>query len=174
MNDRAEANVKQAVPFFHVANIEESVRYYVDGLGFEMTKKWIDEGKLRWCWLQLGDAALMLQEFRKEGRDSWTPEGKVGVGVSVNFICADALAIYREVMARGIEPSRPFVGNAMWVVSLSDPDGYKICFESYTDAPEETEFSEPGSLKSRSLKSKRRPHPALCNRRMMSMNPDCG
>jgi hypothetical protein len=21
-------------------------------LGFEMTKKWIDEGKLRWCWLQ--------------------------------------------------------------------------------------------------------------------------
>ncbi|HSB09787.1 MAG TPA: hypothetical protein VLM38_09915 [Blastocatellia bacterium] len=60
-------DVKQAVPFFRVSNIEASVRYYVGGLGFEITKKWIHEGKLRWCWLQLGDASLMLQEFWKEG-----------------------------------------------------------------------------------------------------------
>jgi hypothetical protein len=30
----------------------------------------------------------------------------------------------------------------MWVTSLSDPDGYRILFESDTDVPEETEFSE--------------------------------
>ena len=63
---KTEPNVKQAVPFFGVSNIEESVQYYVHGLGFEMTKNWIDEGKLRWCWLELGGAALMLQEFRAE------------------------------------------------------------------------------------------------------------
>ncbi|PIU95014.1 MAG: hypothetical protein COS65_04660, partial [Armatimonadetes bacterium CG06_land_8_20_14_3_00_66_21] len=68
-----------------------------------MTKKWMDAGKLRWCWLQLGDAALMLQEFRKEGHDSWVPDGKVGLGVSLCFRCKDAVAIYREVRARGIE-----------------------------------------------------------------------
>ncbi|MFZ0803517.1 MAG: VOC family protein [Terriglobales bacterium] len=135
-------NVKQAVPFFGVSNIEQSVRFYVDGLGFEMTKKWIPEGKLRWCWLQLGDAALMLQEFRKEGLNSWKPEGKVGVGVSICFICEDALTIYREVMSRGIKASRPFVGNAMWVTSVSDPDGYRIEFESCTDVPEETVLSD--------------------------------
>jgi len=135
-------NVKQAVPFFRVSNIEESVRFYVDGLGFEMTKKWTPEGKLRWCWLQLGDAALMLQEFRKEGLDSWTPEGKVGVGVSICFQCEDALAIYREVTSRGIKASRPFVGNGMWVTSVPDPDGYRIEFSSYTDVPEETVLSE--------------------------------
>jgi lactoylglutathione lyase len=137
-----ETNVKQAVPFFRVSSIEESVRYYVNGLGFEMTKNWIDEGKLRWCWLQLGDAALMLQEFRKEGHDSQVPRAKVGEGVSICFICKDALSIYRQVIARGIKASRPFVGNGMWVTSLSDPDGYRIEFESYTDVPEETEFSE--------------------------------
>ena len=138
---KPEPNVKQAVPFFGVANIEESVHFYVDGLGFEMTKKWIDEGKLRWCWLQNGGAALMLQEFRKEGHDSWVPEGKVGVGVTISFQCEDALVIYRQATSRGIRASRPFVGNGMWVTSMADPDGYRIEFESYTDVPEETEYS---------------------------------
>ncbi len=84
----------------------------------------------------------MLQEFRKKGHDSWVPGGKVGVGVSIFFICADALAIYREVTARGIQASRPFVGSGMWVTSLSDPDGYRIEFESYTAVPEGTEYAE--------------------------------
>jgi len=139
---KAEPNVKQAVPFFAVSNIEESARYYVNGLGFEMTEKWIDEGKLRWCWLRLGDAALMLQEYRREGHDSRVPEGKVGEGVSIYFICEDALAIYRQAVSRGIKASRPFVGNGMWVTGLSDPDGYRIYFESVTDVPEETVLSE--------------------------------
>ena len=132
----SKANVQQAVPFFGVTNIETSIRYYVDGLGFEMTKKWIPKDKIEWCWLQLGDAALMLQTFRK------IPEQKVGVGVSICFQCQDALQIYRDVTARGIEARRPFVGNAMWVTTLTDPDGYMIEFESPTDVPEETEYSE--------------------------------
>jgi lactoylglutathione lyase len=53
-----EPNVTQVVPFFGVSNIEASIRFYVHGLGSEMTNQWIDEGKLRWCWLQLGGAAL--------------------------------------------------------------------------------------------------------------------
>ena len=136
-----ETNLKQAVPFFGVSNIEESVHYYVDGLGFRMTKKWEPDGKLQWCWLQAGGAALMLQEFWKEGHHAGKPEGKLGEGVSVCFICEDALAFYREVTVRGIQASKPFVGNAMWVTSLSDPDGYRIVFESYTDVPEGTEYS---------------------------------
>ena len=137
-----ETNVQQAVPFFAVSDMQASVRYYVDGLGFEMTKRWIDEGVLRWCWLERGGAALMLQEHRTEGHDSWAPASRVGEGVSIYFICRDALAIYREVTARGVQAARPFVGNRMWVVSLSDPDGYKLFFESATDAPEESLFSE--------------------------------
>jgi lactoylglutathione lyase len=136
------ANVKQAVPFFHVSNMEESLRFYVEGLGFEMTKKWIDEGKLRWCWLEIGHAALMLQEFRTEGHNSWKPSCKVGEGASICFLCEDALAIYRGAASRGIKVSRsPFVGNGLWVVRFSDPDGYRIDFESPTDVAEETEYS---------------------------------
>jgi lactoylglutathione lyase len=135
-------NVKQVVPFLAVSKMEASTRFYIDGLGFKMTIHWIDEGKLRWCWLELGGAALMLQEHRVEGNDAWTPEGKLGEGVSLVFICEDALGIYRTVTGRGIQASKPFVGNGMWVTSLSDPDGYKIEFESVTDTPEETEYTE--------------------------------
>ena len=84
----------------------------------------------------------MLQELAKEGHDSWTPEGKVGVGVSLCFQCEDAIAIYREATAHGLEASEPEVGNAMWVTTISDSDGYRLEFESATDVPEDTKLSE--------------------------------
>ena len=36
---KTEVNVEQAVPFFMVSSIESSMRFYVDGLGFTMTRK---------------------------------------------------------------------------------------------------------------------------------------
>jgi lactoylglutathione lyase len=92
--------------------------------------------------VQHGNAAIMLQEYRKEGPNSWTAEPRVGVGVSICFLCKDALALYKDFKSRGIEAKMPFVGNAMWVTSVQDPDGYKLEFESFTDVPEETVFSE--------------------------------
>lgn len=140
-------NVKQAVPFFHVTNLETSLRFYVDGLGFRMKHQWIpdhdehypSDGKVRWCWLELGDAAIMLQEFIPQGR----PKEALGTGASVSFMCEDALALYREFKSRGVQTQkRPFVGNRLWVVPLTDPDGYRMEFASPTDAPEESEFAE--------------------------------
>ena len=133
-------NVKQAVPFFGVRDIGASLRFYVDGLGFEKTLEWVPAGKLRWCWLERDGAALMLQEFVNDGRHAPPPTEKLGVGVSICFICENALAFYREVTARGMQASKPFVGNRMWVTSLVDPDGYELHFESLTDAPEEMEY----------------------------------
>jgi lactoylglutathione lyase len=141
---RTEVNVQQAVPFFMVSSMEASLRFYVDGLGFEMKKKWTPDGdgKVRWCWLELGEAALMLQEFKKNQPPYSGQEGKLGMGVSVCFTCKDALRIYREIKARGVEADRPFVGNSMWVTCVRDPDGYRLDFESYTDAPEESVLPE--------------------------------
>lgn len=137
-----EANVQQAVPLFAIASMTTSLKFYVEGLGFRMTNQWIDGGKLKWCWLQLGGAAVMLQEIERHGHQAWKPDGKLGIGVSINFMCRDALALYREFRSRGVESKRPFVGNAMWVTSLTDPDGYSLHFESDTDAPEESEYTE--------------------------------
>jgi lactoylglutathione lyase len=139
-------NVKQAVPFFGITNMESSLRFYVDGLGFKMKNSWIPDrpedhpdGRIRWCWLELGDAAIMLQEFLPQFR----PKETLGTGVSVSFTCEDALALYREFKSRGVQTrKRPFVGNRLWVVPVTDPDGYHMEFASPTDAPEESELEE--------------------------------
>jgi lactoylglutathione lyase len=133
-----EPNVVQVVPFFMVSNMEASLRFYIDGLGFQRTNQWIVDNKIRWCWLQLGGAAHMLQQYHPNK----IPSDKRGEGVSICFQCKDALAIYHEALARGLAPRRPFVGNSMWVTILTDPDGYKLDFESPTTAPEETIYSD--------------------------------
>lgn len=138
----SDANVLQAVPFFWVRDIQASLRFYVDGLGFVLTNRWIDEGTLRWCWLELGAAAIMLQEFWRGAHHHNAPDVPVGVGVGTYFTCKDALAIYRDVRSRGIDAKRPFVGNHMWVTEVDDPDGYHLFFESATDVPEDTVYTE--------------------------------
>ena len=136
--EQTKTNVEQAVPFFWVSNLEASLHFYVDGLGFQKTKEWVDQGKLRWCWLELGGAAHMLQEYRPDT----IPSGRRGEGVSICFQCKDAIAIYHDAINNGLKPQRPFVGNRMWVTILTDPDGYKLDFESPTDAPEESTYAE--------------------------------
>lgn len=135
-------NVKQVVPFFRVSDMDRSLRFYLDGLGFALKNKWVVNEKLCWCWLELGGAALMLQTFAKNGHHVRPPSGKLGEGVSLEFQCLDAVALYREFISRGIAASEPQVGNSMWVTSLCDPDGYHLGFESLTDTPEETKLSE--------------------------------
>jgi lactoylglutathione lyase len=128
--------------------MEVSLRFYVDGLGFKMTRWWIPDegqgdypvdGRIRWCCLELGEAAIMLQEFMPQGQLKET----LGNGVNVCFQCEDALALYRGFKSREIQTrNRPSVGNRMWVVPVTDPDGYRMEFSSPTDTPEDTELQE--------------------------------
>ena len=136
----AATNVKQAVPFFNITDIDASLRFYVDGLGFVLKQQWAPDGRIRWCWLEIGDASIMLQEYWRDGRPGGSPAGPLGQGVCVCFMCTDAIAIYHDAIARGIAAQRPYVGNRLWVTSVSDPDGYRLDFESPTDVPEETVY----------------------------------
>jgi lactoylglutathione lyase len=130
------SNVKQSVPFFMVTNMDSSLNFYVEKLGFTIKHQSEPRGKVEWCWLRLDNASIMLQEYRQN-----RPTERLGEGVSIYFICEDALTIYNHIISNGVSTSEPFVGNNMWVVGLTDPDGYNILFESPTDVPEETMYS---------------------------------
>ena len=133
---------QRVFPQLRMTNWQRTRAFYVDGLGFKMTNQWVHEGKLRWCKLDLGGATVMLQEFWKEGDHRNVPESEVGVGVGISFFCKDALTLWCEFVSRGVQATRPIVGNGLWGTELTDPDGYKLYFQSPTDAPEETVFSE--------------------------------
>ena len=136
------AGVRSVVPLLLVSSMTRSLAYYVDGLGFTIEHEWVVDGGIRWCWLTRGGAALMLQEPSGESHEAWKPAGKVGEGVSLWFICDDAVAIWRALRERGVDASEPQVGNGMWATTLADPDGYRLNFESPTDVPEETRLSD--------------------------------
>ena len=134
-----QPNISVAVPFFMVRDMEASLKFYVDKLGFKVTRQWEPRGKIEWCWLERDAVALMLQQHRE---DDPVPNGSKGKGISICFQCADALALYHEFKAKGVNIKEPFVGNNRWVVAFSDCDGYKLDFESHTDVPEETTYNE--------------------------------
>ena len=135
-------NVTAVVPLLMVTDIERSLAFYVDGFGFTIENRWINDGRLQWCWMKLGGAALMLQEAAGSAREKMTTAGTLGNGVGLYLQCADALQMYREAGARGIHALRePQVGNFAWEVFFADPDGYRINFSSPTDLPDETLLS---------------------------------
>ena len=136
------SDVSEVVPFLAVGDMPASLAFYVDGLGFAMEGKWVDDGVLRWCRLRLGGASLMLQQFRTSGHDARRFGDDKGEGVVLCFFCADAVAFHRAVRERGLDATEPQVGNAMWVTEMIDPDGYRLLFESPTDVPEETRLSQ--------------------------------
>lgn len=140
--DTLKPNITLSVPFFMVLDMETSLKFYIDGLGFQIKNQWVPCGKIEWCWLERDKAAIMLQEYRKAAQRDFFSNNPVGFGVSICFMCEDALALYHEFIAKGVTVSEPFVGNGLWDVALKDPDGYNLHFESATDVPEETKYSD--------------------------------
>lgn len=135
------ADVIVGVSMHMVMNMPRSLAYWIASLGFALKKKWVVDEKIRWCWLERGTAAFMMQEFSQKQTDALAGQ-TLGLGTQIYFQCGDAVALYREFLARGVQVTEPQVGNGNWEIFLRDPDGYKIAFCSPTDAPEETKLSE--------------------------------
>ena len=141
ITEQTTVNIKQDVPFFIVKDMETSLKFYTEKLGFTVATDWTPRGKIEWCWLKRDAIAIMLQEPQKHDHPAFVGEAP-GKGISICFQCVDALALYHEFTAKGVEIREPFVGNNLWVVAFDDPDGYRLDFESPTDVPEETRYSE--------------------------------
>lgn len=137
-----QPNIQYAVPFFMVSNMEISMKFYIDCLGFTVLNTWTPRGKIEWCWLQREGGPIMLQEARVWEGKSFLFGNNPGAGVSIWFQCLDSPALYHEFINNGVDVHEPFVGNGLWDVKVIDPDGYLLHFESPTDVPEETMYSE--------------------------------
>ena len=123
------AVVRRLWPLLSVQDIERSVQFYRDQLGFALVGRADAQGKMFWCRLERGGASIMLQQAEDEDGPA---EGR-GRGVAFYFVCDDADAIYAELSSCGLQLDPPKVAYyGMKQLFVPEPDGYCICFESET------------------------------------------
>ena len=123
------ALVRHIWPLLAVQDINRSVEFYQDRLGFTVVGKAESDGKMFWCRLERGGSSIMLQQAEDEDG----PAEDRGRGISFYFICDDADAMYADLLSRGLQlrpPSLAYYG--MKQLFVPEPDGYSICFESPT------------------------------------------
>jgi uncharacterized glyoxalase superfamily protein PhnB len=119
--------VHELVPLLFVDDIQSCVVFYIEKLAFTMQAKWEPDGKLTWCKLRRDGSAIMLQKACEEDG----PAGARGRGIIFYFNCHDVDAMYAELVARDLIVNLPkvaFYGEKQ--LSLRDPDGYSLCFQS--------------------------------------------
>lgn len=75
-------NWNQMIPEFDVFNLEDSIHFYVDLIGFHIE---YDRKEDRFAFLQLENVQIMIQEIDKENNKWTTGELKYPLGVGINF-----------------------------------------------------------------------------------------
>ena len=111
-------------PALTVDDLERSLAFYVDALGFTVEERWEEEGKLQGVMLLAGTCRLGLsQDDWKKGRDR-----QKGVGFRLYAETAQDLdALGARLREHGVEPDGPKVepwGNR--ALTVEDPDGFKL------------------------------------------------
>jgi catechol 2,3-dioxygenase-like lactoylglutathione lyase family enzyme len=112
------------MPSFTVGDIEQSVAWYRDGMGFFVAERWEDKGKLQGVMLKAGACELGLaQDDFSKGRDR-------SKGVGFRIWCSttqdvDAIAARLRAFGGTIVEGP---GNQWDAYSFTaqDPDGFKI------------------------------------------------
>ena len=115
----------EASPAFTVNDLEKSIAWYRDVLGFAIDERWERDGKLMGVSLQAGDVTFMI------GQDDWQKGRDRRKGEGFRIYCGtrgDVDALAAAIKARGAtldsEPADQPWGSRDF--SLTDPDGFKI------------------------------------------------
>ncbi len=116
---------KGIAPGFTVNDLEKSLHFYTEGLGFEVTETQEEDGKIRFAMMKAGNAHLGIgQDDFKKGRDRVK-----GVGMRMWITTdQDVTALAERAKAAGLkldsEPAALPWGPMGF--ALTDPDGFAL------------------------------------------------
>ena len=118
-------SMSSASPSFTVGDIQKSLAWYKDVLGFRVEERWEKDGKLAGVMVQAGDVRFML------GQDDWMKGRDRRKGEGFRLYCEtkqDVDALAKKIQAKGgtldQEPHDEPWGTRDF--SLTDPDGFKL------------------------------------------------
>ena len=124
--------LKMIAPSITVDDIQESLDWYTEILGFTLKQRWEHEGELQGAELIAGNGYLMI------GQDDWAKgrDRKKGEGLRLFFMTSqdvDDLAAAIEERGGTLESQpqdTPWGGRAF---SLVDPSGFKLTIHAATE-----------------------------------------
>lgn len=132
MADNAERLTLRSVgPSFTVGDVEKSLAWYRDVMGFEVGERWEENGTLLGAELKAGPVMFMIgQDDWKKGRDRRKGEGMriyIDTAQNVDQLAADAK---KAGIALDAEPHDTDMGSRAFEVT--EPSGFKLTIGSET------------------------------------------
>jgi catechol 2,3-dioxygenase-like lactoylglutathione lyase family enzyme len=110
---------------FTVNDLDRSVAWYRDVLGFVVGERWEQEGTVRGIQMKAGSCDIMLgQDDFAKGRDRSKGDGFRLWVATVQDIITLAARVKAKGWTLDREPSETPWGD--WVFAVTDPDGFKI------------------------------------------------
>lgn len=110
---------------FTVNDLDKSVAWYRDILGFTVGQRWEDDGRVRGIQMKAGTCDIMLnQDDFAKGRDRSKGDGFRLWVATIQDITALAARIKEKGWTLDREPAETPWGD--WAFAVGDPDGFKI------------------------------------------------
>jgi catechol 2,3-dioxygenase-like lactoylglutathione lyase family enzyme len=123
----AKPTLQKMCPFFLVSDVDQTIAFYRDKLGFEA---WHKDPDTEPFFAILGRDAAML--FVKSGRVEPLPNPKRDPDVKWDsyVLVSDPDALAAEFAERGVEISKPLMDTSEGLrgFEIADPDGYVLFF----------------------------------------------
>ena len=121
----SEMKLRNLVPVLDVQDVEESIQFYCDTLGFEVHDKVTWGGRTEWALLRSGEVQLMLCASRTADEEA------AASGDGVFFVYLENLeALHVYLGGKGLDRSLQALdlGLSGRDFYLRDPDGYVLWF----------------------------------------------
>lgn len=124
------------IPMLNVSNIDASLDFYREALGFDVVSPRELVGEWRWATIRSGDVELMLSETGSAPglRMTVDPHADTGWPAIFYFYPDDVSALFAEVIRKGYKSTPLEVTHyGMLEFSLQDPDGHTLSFGQDAD-----------------------------------------
>jgi catechol 2,3-dioxygenase-like lactoylglutathione lyase family enzyme len=133
-NNEANRNLASIRPNFIVKDLQTSIAYYRERLGFQLDFQGPDEGPF-WAGVSRDGIGIMLKEVGAEvlpipnhTRHEWAP-------ADAHIYSMDPDALFDEFSRRGasFRKTLSFVEAGLWGFTVTDADGYLLLFFQLRD-----------------------------------------
>jgi uncharacterized glyoxalase superfamily protein PhnB len=127
MPDQPVPQLERIVPLLQVSNMEDTLAYYHEVLGFSVEALWPEDGPPKWA--QVSRAGVSLAFTIDLGTSTASFIAEKGNGVVFYVILAEVAALYEELSARGAIIVQDLATlSARQQFSVADVNGYVLAF----------------------------------------------